>query len=218
MLREAAFIYLGVIGTIKILYELRHLDFIGPILSTLTAVLLIYPPIIHLWYRRSQIPLFEKNRAAVRRSLVFFVGTVFVIFPPFLGLNHLYQTVFFQRSLVLVPPPLDLTFIAVQFLLIAFPEELFFRGYLQPLIAKRTPGILGPFGIRALSIGWAVPITSFFFALSHSLITLRWWHFAIFFPSLVFGWLREKTGGLVAPILFHGVSNVIVLWIGNSYR
>jgi membrane protease YdiL (CAAX protease family) len=63
-----------------------------------------------------------------------------------------------------------------------------------------------------------VPLTCLIFAASHSIIAFRWWHFAIFFPSLVFGWLRDRTGGLVAPVLFHAASNLAMRHIGQLYR
>ena len=36
-------------------------------------------------------------------------------------------------------------------------------------------------------------------------------HLAVFFPSLVFGWLRERTGTIVAPTLYHAACNIMVL-------
>ena len=60
-------------------------------------------------------------------------------------------------------------------------------------------------------------ITAFLFAAAHSFIQFAWWHFAIFFPAIIFGWLREKTGFVTASILFHVVSNLLVAIIGASY-
>ncbi|MBI3540840.1 MAG: CPBP family intramembrane metalloprotease [Deltaproteobacteria bacterium] len=95
--------------------------------------------------------------------------------------------------------------VLVQLFVVALPEEFFFRGYLQTILRRKY------------RLQVAIPIASLLFAFSHSVIALQWWHFAIFFPALVFGWLREKTGGLVAPILFHALSNVAVFWIGSVY-
>jgi membrane protease YdiL (CAAX protease family) len=40
---------------------------------------------------------------------------------------------------------------------------------------------------------------------------------AVFFPALVFGWLRQRTGGIGAPMLFHALSNSFTLYLAQSY-
>jgi membrane protease YdiL (CAAX protease family) len=218
MLREAILIYCGVLGSLKLLHEFRSLPFLNQYLSTIAALTLIYPPVVHVTLRKIPISFFEKNLAAVVSSLFLFVAAALVVMPPFLGLNHLYQRIFFERGLG--PLAFDIPYQAIltQLFLVAFPEEFFFRGYLQTVIGRSFHRKIKIFGLKALAVSWAVPITSFLFAASHSFITFQWWHFAIFFPSLVFGWLREKTNGLVAPILFHALCNLLVNWIGMAYR
>lgn len=210
MLRETMLVFLGVLGGLKLLYTFRGFPVIGSYLSTFVALGLVYPPVVHITLRRLPIHFFEKKRE-ILSSLFLSVATMLVLFPPFLVLNHFYQRLVFGRGLTLSTPEISLEMVVIQLLLVAFPEEFFFRGYLQSQVARFCPG-------KIVAIGWAVPITSLLFAFSHTLITFQWWHFAIFFPSLVFGWLREKTGGLVAPILFHTASNLLVHWIGTAYR
>lgn len=218
MPREAILIFLGVIGSLKLLYEFRKIPFIDHTLSTLVALVLIYTPVLHTTLRKIPTSFFEKSLPALARSFFLFVVTTLVVFPPFLLVNHLYQKQILGRGLAILPLPDLFSLLTIQILLVAFPEEFFFRGYLQSILAGRFPKkirFLRPLGIEAT---WAIPLASLLFAASHSFITLRWWHFAIFFPSLVFGWLREKTGGLVAPILFHALCNVAVNWINVAYR
>lgn len=217
MLREILAIFFASLLSIKLLYEFRDLSLIGRYLPTLAAAILIYFPVFHVTLRRIPVGFFEKNPRAFLKSLKYFAAASLVLFPPFLLMNHLYQKILFGREFVLSFSGIPFETILIQLVLIAFPEEFFFRGWLQTLLARTFPRRIG-LGFPALSVGVAVPITSFLFAFSHSLITLQWWHFAIFFPSLVFGWLREKTGGLIAPILFHVSSNLLVNWIGTSYR
>lgn len=205
MLRDAFFIFLVTLAGIKGLYEFRQVHFIGKYLSTFTAVLLIYPAFLYTTVRKLPIRFFERNREELYDSLFWFAIATVVIFPPFLLANHLYQHFLFHRSFEWVPLAKPVELISTQIFLIAFPEEFFFRGYLQTAIKRVYPR-------------WAIPIAAFLFAFSHSLIALRWWHFAIFFPGLVFGWLRQKTNGLVAPILFHAFCNVLVFWIGLAYQ
>src|SRR5690606_7965276 len=92
--------------------------------------------------------------------------------------------------------------LATQLILVALPEEYFYRGYVQPTLARTTEqresGWLGTMFSR--SVVW----TSVLFSLGHFLIDWRVSRLAVFFPSLVFGAARRKTQGLMAPIVYHG--------------
>ena len=100
-----------------------------------------------------------------------------------------------------------LSLLLTQLLLVGLPEEFFYRGYLQPSIAKltRRRWRLGPIELSA-----AILITSMLFALGHFAIDPRPARLAVFFPSLAFGWLRERSGGLTAPIIYHAACNTMV--------
>ena len=101
-----------------------------------------------------------------------------------------------------------------QLLLIALPEEFYFRGYVQPALNA----IFRPrWNILGVQLGWSWILTAVIFAIAHSIITYQWWHFAIFFPGLVFGWLKERTGALTAPIFFHAAANIFMNWFARSY-
>jgi membrane protease YdiL (CAAX protease family) len=39
----------------------------------------------------------------------------------------------------------------------------------------------------------------------------------VFFPSLVFGWLRAKTGGIGAAVLFHAACNIFSAYLSAGY-
>ena len=214
-LSETLLVFGGIVGFLKLLYELRGLSpLLSQFLPALFALVLVYVPLLYLSFRKTQISFFEKGTARILSSIFTFALTSLVIFPPFLLLNHFYQQIVFSQSYHAASLPNIFQLILIQILLVAFPEEFFYRGTLQTLL-----GLFFKKRIRFLGteLGWNLPLASLLFAASHSLMTLRWWHFAIFFPSLVFGWLREKTGGLVAPILFHAFSNMVVAWIGASY-
>ena len=66
-------------------------------------------------------------------------------------------------------------------------------------------------------VGWGLVLTSLLFAFGHSLVLLQWWHPFIFFPSLVFGWMRSRTGGPLAGALFHAWANVTVSTLDTLY-
>lgn len=203
---ESILVFVSVIGTIRLLYQFRHLPLLQDFLPIAVALLLLYVPWFHNRIRRLRLRFFESDGRGLIRSLQLFLFVAALLLPPFLLGNHWYQRHFFSRVFAFQLPP-DLPSLALtQLLLISLPEEFFYRGWLQPLVARRLGGTR------------AILLASLLFALSHSFIALQWWHFAIFFPSCVFGWLREKTGTLTASVLFHTLSNLLVAWIGACYR
>ncbi len=94
-----------------------------------------------------------------------------------------------------------------QLLVVALPEELFYRGYLQQRLKLRFGPGVPVAGIRA---GRAFLLTQLLFALGH-LVEPYPWRLAVFFPALLFGWLREKTRSLPAGILYHASCNLAVM-------
>ena len=95
----------------------------------------------------------------------------------------------------------------IQVILVAIPEEWFYRGYLQ----QRFDEAWRPrWRILGATLGWGWLLASVLFALGHLVLDPRPSRLAVFFPSLLFGWLRARTGSILAPALFHAVSNV---WI-----
>ncbi|GDX78589.1 hypothetical protein LBMAG42_04000 [Deltaproteobacteria bacterium] len=97
---------------------------------------------------------------------------------------------------------------------VAIPEEFFYRGYMQTRLNEVFPRRWNVFGTY---VGPGLIIGCLFFAFGHSLVTFRWWHFATFFPGLVFGWMRERTRSPVAGAMFHAWSNVTVTWLDTLY-
>ncbi len=101
-----------------------------------------------------------------------------------------------------------------QFVAIAFPEEFFFRGYLH----SRLNQIFGtPRRLLGASVGLGLPITAGIFMLFHLLLSVNLWNVGVFFPALVFGWLRDKTGSIAAPTLFHALSNIGLFTVQGNY-
>lgn len=86
------------------------------------------------------------------------------------------------------------TLVLINLLLVALPEEWFFRAYLM----------------TRLGAGWhANLIASALFSLTHGLS--RDWITAllVFPPSLFYGWLYQRTRDLPLLVLVHGLSNVV---------
>ncbi|MCL2776563.1 MAG: MrtC family glutamic-type intramembrane protease [Polyangiaceae bacterium] len=101
-----------------------------------------------------------------------------------------------------------------QVVLIALPEEAFYRGYLQSRIERALPSRVKMFGA---SVGPALLVTSAIFALGHVATVRTPARLAVFFPSLAFGWLRKRTGGIGASVLFHAMCNIFSEGLGRGY-
>jgi uncharacterized protein len=101
-----------------------------------------------------------------------------------------------------------------QLVIIALPEEAFYRGYMQ----SRFDGLFPPrVRLGGASIGIGVVLTSIVFALGHLATIHDSSRLAVFFPSLVFGWLRARTGGIGAACLFHALCNVFSELLGKGF-
>lgn len=104
--------------------------------------------------------------------------------------------------------------LALQIALVAFPEEAFYRGYLQTSLAKGETRRVRVFGA---DLGVSLLITSTLFAIGHFATIPAPARLAVFFPSLLFGWLRVRTGGIGAPLLLHALCNVFSESLGRGF-
>ena len=100
----------------------------------------------------------------------------------------------------------------IQLFLVGLPEEIFYRGYIQ----TRLDGLIGKdrivFGV---SFNWSSTILcSALFAVAHLVTIPNPSRLAVFFPSLLFGWMRRAYQDTLSPAIFHALCNVLsqVLW------
>jgi hypothetical protein len=76
-------------------------------------------------------------------------------------------------------------------------EEIVFRGLIQELVHDYlSPRFLGPISVANL-------LTSILFAGLHLLSQPPLWAALVFFPSLVFGFFKDRHRSLFAPIMLH---------------
>ncbi len=93
-----------------------------------------------------------------------------------------------------------------QILVVAVPEEVFFRGYLMSRFEERWPSRRRVLGA---AVGWPLLLSSALFAFGHFAVDLAPPRLAVFFPALVFGWMRARSGSIAAGALFHALCNVL---------
>jgi len=103
--------------------------------------------------------------------------------------------------------PPDFALLALsQVVVIALPEELFFRGYLLGRLQAIWPPRRRFLGAP---VGLALVASSLLFALGHLLVDFNGQRLAVFFPALAFGWMRVRSRSLAPGILFHALCNLL---------
>ena len=93
------------------------------------------------------------------------------------------------------------------FVVVALPEEYFYRGYVMGRlddIFRSRRRLLGA------DVGLSLPISSILFALGHYLIDFNPARLMVFFSALAFGWLRARLGTIGGPIVLHAASNIFM--------
>jgi hypothetical protein len=101
-----------------------------------------------------------------------------------------------------------------QLVVIALPEEAFFRGYVQTRLDEVFPKTIR---ILGFPVGLSIIITSVLFAIGHVLTIPSPERLAVFFPSLLFGSLRARTGGIGASVILHALCNLLSGALGRGY-
>jgi len=145
------------------------------------------------------------------RALLWTAAVMLVVFPPFwVGFHQWWApTVAFR------PPAWpSWSELGGQLLVVALPEEAFYRGYVLTALERRWPPRSRWFGV---GLGRAWLVSSLFFALVHVMTQPNPARLAVFFPALLFAWVRLRTGGIGAAVLLHAASNVFASYLAQGY-
>ena len=86
----------------------------------------------------------------------------------------------------------------------AVAEEIFFRGWMQPMLRKRY------------SAAVSIVAVNLVFAPLHLIAAPYFISLLTFFPGLIMGWLRERYGNILPSIIFHFLGNVWSIWFFPS--
>ena len=101
-----------------------------------------------------------------------------------------------------------------QVVVVAFPEEVFFRGYVQQRLRSVLPPRRRLFGVP---FGLAHVLGALLFALVHLVAVPSPHRLLVFFPGLVFAWLGERSGSVVAPAVHHALANLALAVLQRLY-
>jgi membrane protease YdiL (CAAX protease family) len=142
--------------------------------------------------------------------LAFLLQLAFRLIVRAADLPGLFEAVFGVAGARLKQPP-ELVAKSYLLFIVAWAgagEEVFYRGYLQTRLSAR----LGP-------VAGLVGASSLFAARHYTQVLLAWphilwgsatiWVAATFIVGLGFGWLYQRSGSLVPPILCHYLFNIL---------
>lgn len=225
--RDALIAYLVVAALVAVLVRIDiDLPAIGHLGSALVAVVFLYAPVVVAWRRTEDLFDYGFRSDPLAKNLAVAGVAMLFILPPFAAAYlGFYDTVCDSEALRRLAPPgtcagwhgvvlhaPKLTwgfaeFCAVQLVVVALPEELFFRGCLHQLLEQHFPPARRWFGG---GVGLALFISSAMFALVHLPKNGDPRALATFFPGLLFGWMRSRTGSILPSVLVHASSNIWV--------
>ena len=97
---------------------------------------------------------------------------------------------------------------------VAIPEEVFYRGYLMGRFERAWPARRHLWGAP---LGWALLAQAALFGLGHFLVDLNPLRLAVAIPALLFGLLRSWSGSFVAPVIFHVSANLLMSVVDRSF-
>ena len=186
----------------------------------LVPLLFIYAPVWLCKYRKADSWSYHLSIPAFRdfgswwaaAKLNFWMNMA--IWPWFIPLYHIYNTHLFGKTPMGILPQDLVLIVAYQFFFVAIPEEFFYRGYFQTRLNEIFPRRFLIFGVP---MGWGAVWASLYFAFGHSLVQFQWWHFATFFPGLIFAWMREKRNGVLSGAMFHACCNIGIVILDTMY-
>jgi len=204
---------------------------IGPISTyakAVAAVAFLYLPGMVVWRRNEDYRDYGATLVGWGKGAALGLGVSAAVLPVFVlcffGFIEFLNTQPAWLSGMLAPYPKGFEFqfrlpdrflahLVDQFLVVALPEELFYRGFLQSRLRDAWPGGRTVWGAR---LGRAFWVTQILFAVGH-LAEPHPWRLGVFFPAIVFGWMRERSGTIVPGTLFHALSNLTVLVLEASF-
>ncbi len=137
-----------------------------------------------------------------------------VTFPPFAVGHHYWQMHFGAPGYHFTVPPDIVSTLLKNTFLIALPEEMFYRGFLEHRLEKLWPTTRY---VWIIPLGRTVFLASAMFALGHFVGEYNPARFGPFFPAFVFSGLTRKGKSITGAVLYHGMSNAFSALLFAGY-
>ena len=188
-------VFVGVFGAIRLAM------FLGPVLhpvspAGIAAALFLYAPFPRYRHRGTPSWAYVNDPRTSARTALLLAAAGAAVFYLFVRLP-LPPSLSPYRGTVPLSAPLT----AYLLLVVALPEELFFRGYLYDAFAEA---------------GWEPVLpTALLFAAGHVALAATPIRAMTFFPGLLLGWGRKRAGNIYVPIAVHFLYNLCPSLIGG---
>jgi membrane protease YdiL (CAAX protease family) len=147
------------------------------------------------------------------RELAVALGVCAVVFPPFVLGFYLWHAP--AQRFALLPHSEFTSYLLTQVVVVGLPEEMFFRGYLQGRLEDAWPH-----HVRLLGADVSLPallVQAALFAVLHFVVEVHVARLAVFFPALLFGWLRSLRGSIGAAVFVHAFCNVLSDFLARGW-
>ena len=224
--REVVLASLGILVALTLLKHAQGaIPLLGDHAGTIALAIQLYFPILMVGYAGITREGLGLSRDKLLNDFLLGSGFALITVVPFVLGHHLWQTNINGRVFHLGFPREFAYSVLVQFLAVALPEELFFRGYLLQRMSLLWSANFEEIREKNLVLGLLVTaksrpvlICSAVFAVAHFAGEYRPDRLATFFPALVFSFLRIRTGRLAAPITYHALCNLMSELVFASYR
>lgn len=146
-----------------------------------------------------------RGLAPMLRELAVAIGVCVVVFPPFVLGYYLWNTP--PDPFVFLPQAEEASYALTQIVVVALPEEMLFRGYIQGRLEDAFATRVRFLGAELSVPAWL--LQALLFGLLHFIVDLHPARLAVFFPALLFGWLASLRGGIGAAIFVHALCNLL---------
>ncbi len=170
----------------------------------LPTLWLLAPLVLLTFTRRSHVAygLTLRGVGHVR----FHLAVIAAVFIPYALGHYALAHWWFGAEFRLRAPPTFLWLVFDQVFLVALPEEVFFRGYFQ---AQLDAVWDRPYRLFGAQWGIGLPVAAALFAACHVIYggPVR---LIVFFPGVLYGWLRARRSTIVVPTLYHAASNLLM--------
>ncbi len=226
-----AFVLVAILGVVA-----RGVSLVAANLGALVAIVFIFVPVAYGERTKQDLVSFGFHAQRWGRSLALAFGAAAVIFPIFVAGFVIFYDIACAKDApelfaqlaprgmcfdwrgwdgVRWPPTDGLAMTAItQLIVVAIPEELFFRGFVLKLLEQKWAPKRRLFGG---GVGLALIVSSALFAVGHMLVVFDPRRLAVFFPGLLFGWMRSATGAILAGVVFHTLCNLFIDYISKMF-
>ncbi|MEO6954231.1 MAG: CPBP family intramembrane glutamic endopeptidase [Polyangia bacterium] len=216
---EVLLVFLLASALAAVLTRLSFIGFIRDNLHAFVAAGFLFLPQLML-RKRGDLEAYGLRADPVKLGLQLAGGLIFVVLPLFVvgfwvwnrwACAHVPSLVpgscwHLLHPHLVFPPSFGMLAVA-QLVVVAFPEELFFRGYIMGRLEDALPPTRMLLGAP---VGWALVVQAILFGLGHVLVTFDPMMFTRAIPGLLFGWLFSRTRSVLAGTIFHAACNLLI--------